>query len=132
MNRGFDFFKRTFISGLLFLLPIVILLIVAKKAIEIIAHLLRPVAQVVPADRVVGLAIADVLAIVLLLSIGFATGLIAQTAVGTYLNVRLERAILRKMSSARRATRPSSWRGSTRRGCSPSSSRSTPATAPAC
>jgi uncharacterized membrane protein len=97
MNRGFGFFKRTLISGLLFLLPIVILLVVAKKAIEILAHMLRPVARVVPADRVVGLAIADMLAIVLLLSIGFAAGLIAQTAVGTYLNVRLERALLRKM-----------------------------------
>ena len=91
------FVKTTLIGGLLFLVPLVATIVILSKAMRYVAQILQPVEHLLPRRTIVGLAVADVLAIGCLLTIGFFAGLFAQTALGKRLSRRIEDLILGKI-----------------------------------
>jgi uncharacterized membrane protein len=94
-NGGF--LKDTLFKGLLFLIPIVVLLLILSKAVAFISKLARPLVAHAGAHSVLGIGFSDLVAVAVLLVITLGAGLIAQTRIGTELNQTLERIILRKM-----------------------------------
>ena len=75
----FQFFKTTALGGILFLIPVVILIAVFTKAHQMISKVAAPVLAIMPVERVVGIVIVDLLALALLLLICFLAGLAAKT-----------------------------------------------------
>ena len=75
----FQFFKTTALGGILFLVPVIILIAVFTKAHQMISKIAAPVLAIVPVERVVGIVIVDLLALALLLLICFLAGLAAKT-----------------------------------------------------
>lgn len=75
----FQFFKTTALGGILFLVPVIILVAVFTKAHQMISKVAAPVLAIVPVERVVGIVIVDLLALALLLLICFLAGLAAKT-----------------------------------------------------
>jgi uncharacterized membrane protein len=97
MKPVIAFVKTTLIGGVLFLVPLVATIVILSKAMRYAAQILQPVEHMLPRRTIVGLAVADVLAIVCLMAIGFFAGLLAQTAFGKRLNRRIEDLILGKI-----------------------------------
>lgn len=97
MKALLAFVKATFIGGMLFLVPVVATIMILSKAVKFGARILHPVEQLLPNRTVVGIAVADILAVIALLAIGVAAGLFAQTVIGQRVSHRVERLILSKI-----------------------------------
>lgn len=97
MDRVLEFLKTTLIRGALFLVPLILTLVLLREAIGLLARLLKPIAQMLPGESLAGIALAEILAALTLIAIGFAAGLFARTAFGSRLSDRVERLVLRKM-----------------------------------
>ncbi len=69
--------KTTILGGVLFLVPVVVLLLILGKAYELSMMVAGPVDQLIPVERLGGVALVNLLAILLLLVICYAAGLIA-------------------------------------------------------
>ena len=89
--------RTTIIGGILFLVPIAILVAAIGKGLEITGALAKPLARVLPVDMIGGFAVAQVLAIVLLLLICFLAGLLARATVARKLVDALEANVLAKL-----------------------------------
>jgi uncharacterized membrane protein len=66
--------KRTLKGAVLFLLPVMIMLILLKKAAELIRRIIEPLQSFLPADRVFGVGILSMLTLVIILFICFLAG----------------------------------------------------------
>lgn len=75
---GISFFKTTVIGGLLFLVPVVVLILVLNEARELMLMVADPMADWFPVESVGGVALANVIAVVALLLICFVAGLVAR------------------------------------------------------
>jgi len=91
------FLKTTLMGGVLFLIPVLVTLVVLKKGLEIVSKIVRPAAEAIPIEAVGGVHMRDLLAVLALVLVGFAAGLVARTGVGRALSEKLEQAVLRKM-----------------------------------
>jgi uncharacterized membrane protein len=91
------FLKSTIVGGLLFVLPLLAILVVVRHALHTLADLLGPVAEMLPQQKVAGMVVADVLAIVTIVALCFLAGLFVGTQFGRGINDRLERIVLRKV-----------------------------------
>ena len=67
--------KTTILGGALFLVPLAFVAIVLGKAFEVSMLLAAPLDGLIPLERVAGIALANIIAIVLILAICFAAGL---------------------------------------------------------
>ena len=93
--KGFlHFFRTTLVGGILFLVPIVVLIIVLNKALAIAHKLVDPIAARLPFESLIGLCTPHVLAITLLLIFCFVAGLFARTALAKRSVNWLESAVL--------------------------------------
>ena len=72
--------RTTFVGGVIFLIPIAILVAVIGQGLKIAGVIAKPVAAVLPVNMIGGVAVAQVLAIVLLLLVCFGAGLLARVA----------------------------------------------------
>jgi uncharacterized membrane protein len=80
MKRLLHFFQTTLVGGVLFLVPIVVLIIVLNKALAIARKIVDPLAARLPFESLVGLQTPQILAIALLVIFCFVAGLFATTA----------------------------------------------------
>ena len=87
----------TLVGGILFLVPIVLTIFIATSAVKIAGKILAPIAHMLPAEGMFGLALTDVAAALLLIVACFIAGLIARTQIAHYVNRRLEGAVLRRV-----------------------------------
>lgn len=71
--------KTTILGGALFLVPLAFVAIVLGKAFEVSMLLAAPLDGLIPLERVAGIALANIIAIVLILAICFAAGLAARS-----------------------------------------------------
>jgi uncharacterized membrane protein len=81
--KGFimvSFMRTTVLGGLLFLFPIVFVVAILAKALEVTNKLSAPLAGLLPIDSIGGLAVVKLLALVILVLICFLAGLAARTA----------------------------------------------------
>ncbi|HEX5131966.1 MAG TPA: DUF502 domain-containing protein, partial [Candidatus Krumholzibacteria bacterium] len=75
------FVRMTLAGGVLFLLPIVVLVMLLGKAMQVVHKLVLPLAAKIPVESVIGLDTPRMLAIVLLIAVCFLAGVLARTAV---------------------------------------------------
>jgi uncharacterized membrane protein len=89
--------RTTFIGGIVFLIPIAIFVAVIGQGLKIADKAAKPVAAVLPVNMVGGVAVAEVLAIVLLLLICFLAGLLARLALARKAVDALEANVLSRL-----------------------------------
>lgn len=92
-----NFFKSRVLSGLLFLVPIVLLLVILKQGHEYIGKLVAPILAKIPIERTIGLIVVDLLALGVLLLICFLAGLAARRGIASGLINSLEINFLQKV-----------------------------------
>lgn len=61
-SDGIQFFKTTIIGGLLFLVPVGVLIIVLAKVVDLMLLVAEPLADLIPLDSVAGVALANIMA----------------------------------------------------------------------
>lgn len=94
MNAFRSFLKSTVVGGLTFLVPLVLLLLVLKHALQFAAKAAVPIAKLLPFDHVGGIAVASLVSVAVLLLLAFLAGLVARTSPGRRLTHWFEDSIL--------------------------------------
>ena len=96
MKSSFRFFRTTALGGLLFIVPIVVLIVIIVKAFEIAKSLTTPMAKALPFNPAADIAIATVLAVAVLVLICFLAGLLAKNRIAKKSVSYLENNVLSK------------------------------------
>ena len=86
--------KATFLGGILFLAPLILLLVLLEKGFNIIQKITNPIINHFPKVKILGLAIEEVVAIFIIAFICFTAGLISKTSAAQKLIQKLEDGIL--------------------------------------
>ncbi|MEN2490195.1 DUF502 domain-containing protein [Flavobacterium sp. B11] len=86
--------KATFLGGILFLVPLVVLLIVLEKGYGLVQKTTLPLVSTLPKVSVLGLAIQELVGILIIILICFIAGVLAKTAAAEKLVQKLEDGIL--------------------------------------
>ncbi len=94
MKDHVSFIRTTFIGGILFLVPLVVLAVIFEKALHLAHRVAAPLAEMVPVESVVGLRPVLVLAVALLLLFCFVAGVFARTALAQRFVAWLETTVL--------------------------------------
>jgi uncharacterized membrane protein len=82
MEKRVSFLKTTLIGGLVFLIPFVIIVAVLGKAIKIMMLVAQPFAKMLPFEAISGIAIINLLALLIMIFLCFFAGLAARSAPG--------------------------------------------------
>ena len=80
-----EFLKSTIVGGVLFLLPVALVLLILNDALKLAAKIGEPISSGLKLDRfgeVAGVGAATVLAVLVLVFVSFAAGMVARTRVG--------------------------------------------------
>jgi uncharacterized membrane protein len=86
--------KATFLGGILFLAPLILLLVLLEKGFSIIQKITHPIISHFPKVKILGLAIEEVVAILIIFIICITASLVARTSYAKKLIQRLENGIL--------------------------------------
>ncbi len=97
MSVIWRFVKATVVGGFLFLVPLILLLAVAAKGIELAKKVVVPIVAHLPDVQVGGVALATIAAAAFLLVLALAVGLFAQTSLGRRAKDWMESTILGKI-----------------------------------
>ena len=76
------FLKTTIVGGLLFLVPVILLIVILGHAMRIVSKIAAPIAAAFPENEIAGVAIATLVAAFMLLLFAFLAGLVARTETG--------------------------------------------------
>lgn len=77
-----DFLKTTIVGGLLFLVPVILLLAILGHAMRLVGKVATPIAAEFPVHEIAGVAFATIVAALVLLVFAFLAGLMARTDTG--------------------------------------------------
>ncbi len=91
---GVNFIMTTVIGGLVFLVPLMFLVFILGKAIGFMMVIAKPLADWLPVDTVGGVALANLLAILAVITVSFVAGLIARHSMAGGLVKKLESKVL--------------------------------------
>lgn len=94
MSRLGQFLLVTLARGILFLVPIVLIAILAREGYQMLRHAFQSIARLLPVDRVAGLLVEDVLTALAVTLVFLIAGLFVGTRHGRLLSDRLERTVL--------------------------------------
>jgi len=83
MKSLVNFLKTTIVGGIVFLIPVVLIVIVFGKALALVQHISKAIAHLIPLDTVAQIAIADIIGLLLLAIVCFLAGLIARTSLAS-------------------------------------------------
>lgn len=92
-----SFIKTTIIGGLLFLVPVIVVIMVVGKALSLMMAVASPMAGWFPIESLGGVAVANVFAALLILLLCFVAGLLARTRPATRFARSVEDSILQKI-----------------------------------
>lgn len=92
-----QFLRTTVLGGILFLVPIVLLVFIVGKAIALANHLAAPLAGILPIESFAGFAVVNLLAILILVLVCFFAGLAAKAAPAQRFVDSLENKVLSKV-----------------------------------
>ena len=92
-----NFLKTTVIGGLIFLVPLVILGLIIAKAISFMMVLAEPMADIMPVDSIGGIALVNVVALLIVIMICFLAGLVARSRRARKLAETVEEKILQRI-----------------------------------
>jgi uncharacterized membrane protein len=96
-----SFLKATLKGGLMFLVPVVLLALVLRHALQFAGKMATPLAAVLPVSHVGGVAVATIIAVAILLFIAFLAGLASRTGPGRRVTHWFEESILGGMPQYR-------------------------------
>ncbi len=82
MEKKDSFVKTTLIGGLIFLIPIVIIMAILGKAIKMMMVVAQPLGKMIPFESVGGIALVNILAIVAVVLVCFLAGFLAKSPPG--------------------------------------------------
>lgn len=88
------FLASTILGGVLFLLPLTILIVVLVKAAQVMMIVAEPMAALFPIDSVGGVALANLIALLVVILLCFISGLIARHAMASKVVKGLESKVL--------------------------------------
>ena len=94
---GVNFIITTVIGGLVFLVPLMVLVFVLGEAMGFMMVIAEPMADWLPADTVGGVALANLIAVLALIVVSFIAGLIARHTLAGGLVKTLESKVLMKI-----------------------------------
>jgi uncharacterized membrane protein len=94
MNALKSFLKSTVVGGVTFLVPLVLLALVLKHAMQFAAKVAVPIAKLFPSSQLGGVAVVTLIAALVLLLVAFLAGLAARTALGRRMTGWFEDSIL--------------------------------------
>jgi len=77
-----SFIRTTVIGGVLFLIPLAVVVAVLGKAFEVLKVLATLLSRLIPIETVVGIAIVEILTVGIMLLCCFASGLLARSSAG--------------------------------------------------
>jgi len=104
MSRIQKFIYTTVVGGLLFLVPVVLIGLVLRHAMEFAGKVARPIAAMFPTHQVAGIALGTVIAALILLIVAFGAGLFARTPSGRRLTRWVEESFLGNLPQYRVVT----------------------------
>jgi uncharacterized membrane protein len=90
MRHSLKPFTTTLIGGVVFLLPLIVVLYVLGQGLALAAHAVQPLVGLLPDKSVGGITFASLAALALLLLLCFGAGLLARAAVGQAFSARFE------------------------------------------
>jgi len=96
-----NFLKTTLVGGVMFLVPVALLLVVLKHAMAFAGKVARPIAANFPQAEVGGISVVSLVAALILLLIAFGAGLLARTPSGKRITRWFEESILGGMPQYR-------------------------------
>ncbi|WP_068544783.1 DUF502 domain-containing protein [Thalassotalea crassostreae] len=76
------FFKTTVLGGLIFMIPIIIMIMIFSKAYEVMEKMAKPLGNLIPLEQVGGIAIANIVTIAAIILFCFFAGLAANSRFG--------------------------------------------------
>lgn len=88
------FIKTTVVGGIVFLVPLIVILVVIGKAFALMRRLSEPMGRLFPVESIAGVAVVDVLAVVVLLVICFVAGMVARSALARRFYAGLDSALM--------------------------------------
>ncbi len=91
------FVKATVVGGLLFLVPLILMGVVLRRALDLVGKVVRPLAARFPDHTILGVGLTTIISVVVILVGSFALGLAAQTRAGRRIREWLEWTILGKV-----------------------------------
>ena len=94
MKRVFKFMRATLAAGVLFLVPIVVLIVILQKALAIAGKVVAPLADRLPYESIVGMRTPVVLAVSVLVLFCLLAGLFARTKLAKRMIDSLENSVL--------------------------------------
>jgi uncharacterized membrane protein len=94
MNKILRFLRTTLVGGLLFLVPIIVVVAIIGKALVLAHRLVDPLAERIPFESVIGLRTPVLLAVGVLVLFCFLAGFLARTALAQKIVNGLETAVL--------------------------------------
>jgi uncharacterized membrane protein len=94
VNAIKSFLKSTLVGGVMFLVPVVLILIVLKHALKLAGQIAQPLAEMLPIRQVGGVAVATIIAVAMLLLVAFLAGLLSRTGPGRRITHWFEESIL--------------------------------------
>jgi len=74
-----SFIKTTVLGGMLFLVPVVVLIAIVGKGLQLTSALAAPIGELLGVDTIAGVAVVELLAVGVLVLICFLAGLVAET-----------------------------------------------------
>jgi uncharacterized membrane protein len=97
MKKSFDFIKDMIIGGVLFFIPLIILIVVLQKAFQIASVLVRPIIKLLDITNILGIGAEIILSIIIILFLLYLAGLIAKTMKAKKAVAKLEQNLLSKI-----------------------------------
>jgi uncharacterized membrane protein len=92
------FLKTTLVGGLLFVVPLMLIVVVIREAIRTTSEAIKPVVvKLIPVEYFGGIAIADLVAITAVVLLCLVAGLVLRTRLGQNVGGHVERLVLRRV-----------------------------------
>ena len=94
MAKRFEAIRTTVAGGMLFLLPLILIVILLSKGLQVAERLAQPVVNAIGVKTVGGVALGTLIAIAAMVLLSFLAGLLARTRLGQATYSKLESSIL--------------------------------------
>ncbi len=97
MKRIFGFIKLMLISGVVFFIPLIIVILILQKAFQLAAVIVLPVIKILGTTQIFGIGVEIIISIAVILFIVYLGGLISRTSPAKKASRKLETALLSKI-----------------------------------
>ncbi|MCV9930613.1 DUF502 domain-containing protein [Flavobacterium sp. LS1R49] len=94
MKSILSILKSTFIGGILFLIPLLIILVLFEKGYHILQKITIPLVANLPKVKVLGMALEELIGLLIIITLCFLAGLLSKTKPAKRLIAKLESSVL--------------------------------------